>query len=128
VPGGVIVDARPDSRVRAHAEHRNARRFELFGLVDTTRTELANDRAADAAIERVVREKMFERKLGGRFWHRVAFESLAELRLYLWEHRRFVRRAAWLVDRSTLRRHSRDRFAIRRAVRYTVFEASRTGD
>src|SRR4051794_30166701 len=95
VPGGVLVDARPDSRVLAFAERRTARGFQRFGLVRTARVELANDRASDRAIERVVREGLFRRKTRGRFWHRVPFHGLAELRQYLWEHLRFVRRATW---------------------------------
>jgi len=122
-PGGILVDARPDSRVPAYAERRRARGFERFGVVDTTKLEITNDLAADAAIERVLHERLFASRRKGRFWHRVPFDSLAELRRYLWEHQRFVRRARWLVDQATLRRHANDRFAIRRAVRYNVLEA-----
>ena len=66
-PGGILVDARPDSRVLAFAERRKARGFQRFGLVNTSRTELVNDCASDRAIERVVREGMFKRRRRGRF-------------------------------------------------------------
>src|SRR5262245_38318279 len=105
-PGGVLVDARPDSRVFAYAERVKQRGVQRFGLVSTSRTELVNDRASDGAIERVVREGLFKRRRRGRFWHRVPFGSLAELRRYLWEHLRFVRRARWVVDTATRRRHA----------------------
>jgi hypothetical protein len=93
--------------------------------VKTSRLELANDRASDQAITSVVREGLFKRRRAGRFWHRVPFSDLAELRKYLWEHLRFVRRAEWVVDGATRKRYSDDQFVIRRAVRYELLEALR---
>ncbi len=122
-PGGTLVDARPDSRVPAYVQRRKLRGFQRFGVVKTSRLELANDRASDRAIARVVREGLFKRKRRGRFWHLVPFSSLAELRSYLSEHLRFVHRAEWVVDVATRRRHSNDQFVIRRAVRYELLEA-----
>ena len=122
-PGGTLVDARPDSRVPAYAERRRPRGFQRFGVVKTSRQELANDRAADLAVARVVREGLFRRRRGSRFWHLVPFSSLAELRRYLSEHLRFVHRAEWVVDRATRKRHSNDPFVIRRGVRFELLEA-----
>jgi hypothetical protein len=122
-PGGVLVDARPDSRVPAYADRRKQRGFQRFGVVETSRLELANDKAADRAIARVVRESLFKRRRHGRFWHLVPFSSLAELRIYLREHLRFVHRADWVVDAETRKRHADDQFVIRRAVRYELLEA-----
>jgi hypothetical protein len=122
-PGGTLVDARPDSRVPAYVERRKPRGFQRFGLVSTSRLELANDRASDRAIARVVGEGLFKRRRRGRFWHLVPFSSLAELRKYLWEHLRFVHRAEWVVADATRKRHSNDQFVIRRAVRYELLEA-----
>ena len=122
-PGGTLVDARPDSRVPAYVERRKPRGFQRFGVVKTSRLELANDRVSDRAIERVVREGLFKRRRRGRFWHPVPFGSLAELRKYLSEHLRFVHSAEWVVDGATRRRHSNDQFDIRRAVRYELLEA-----
>jgi hypothetical protein len=65
---------------------------------------------------------MFKRRRRGRFWHRVPFGSLAELRKYLWEHLRFVRRARWVVDEATRKRYTNEPFVIRRAVRYEILE------
>jgi SAM-dependent methyltransferase len=124
-PGGTLVDARPDSRVPAYVELRKPRGFQRFGLVMTSRPEVANDRASDRAIARVVREGLFKRRRRGRFWHRVPFSDLAELRKYLREHLRFVHRAEWVVDGATRKRHSNDQFVIRRAVRYELLEALR---
>ena len=121
-PGGILVDARPDSRVVAYAERWKARGFQRFGVVNTSRTELVSDRASDRAIERAVRDGLFKRRRSGRFWHRVPFDSLAALRQYLWEHPRFVRRAKWVVDSTTRRRYSNERFIIRRAVRFELLE------
>jgi hypothetical protein len=93
--------------------------------VKTSRLELANDRASDRAIARVVRERLFNRRRRGRFWHLVPFSSLTELRKYLREHLRFMHRADWVVDTATRKRHSNDQFVIRRAVRYELLEARR---
>jgi len=125
-PGGTLVDARPDSRVPAYAERRKSRGFERFGVVKTSRLEVANDRASDLAIASVVREGLFKRMRRGRFWHLVPFSNLAELRNYLRDHQRFVHRAEWVVDSATRKRHSNDQFVIRRPVRHEVLEALRS--
>src|SRR5258708_6450819 len=126
-PGGVLIDARPDSRVPAYVERRRTRGFQMFGAVRTNRVELANDRASDRAIAWVVRERLFRRRRRGRFWHRVPFESLRDLRQYLREHLRFVHRATWVVDDATRRRHATDQFVIRRAVRFELLVSPRDG-
>ena len=123
--GGILIDARPDSRVLAYAERRKPRGFQRFGLVRTNRGELANDRASDDAVIEAVREGLFRRGRRGRFWHPVPFTNLTELRRYLSEHLRFVHRAKWVVDESTRRRHSAEPFVIRRAVRFEVLERRR---
>src|SRR5438046_5109808 len=125
VPGGILIDARPDSRVLAFAERRKTKGFQRFGLVATARVELANDLASDRAIERALGERLFRRKTQGRFWHLVPFDGLAELRHYLSEHMRFVRRAKWVVDEKTRRRHSSEPFVIRRGVRFEILERPR---
>ena len=122
-PGGTLVDARPDSRVPAYAERRKPRGFQRFGVVKTSRLEMANDHASDRAIARVVQEGLFRRRRRGRFWHLVPFGSLPELRAYLRGHLRFVHRADWVVDRATRKRYSSDQFVIRRPVRYELLQA-----
>jgi len=124
-PGGILVDARPDSRVPAYAERRTNRGFQRFGVVNTSRLEHANDRAADDAVAHMLGEKLFRSRRRGRFWHRVPFDNLAALRRYLWEHQRFVRRACWIVDEATRRRYADERFVIRRAVRFELLESVR---
>jgi hypothetical protein len=126
-PHGTLIDARPDSRVLAIAQRRKARGFQRFGVISTNRTELANDRASDEAIERVVREGLFKRRRRGRFWHLAPFVNFAALRRYLSEHLRFVHRADWVVDAATRRRHAKEPFVIRRAVRYEVLERIQAG-
>ncbi len=125
-PGGTLVDARPDSRVLASVQRTTPTGFQRFGVVKTSRLEIASDQASDRAIARVVREGLFKRGRSGRFWHLAPFNSLAELRKYLAEHLRFVHRAEWVVDRATRNRHSNDPFVIRRAVRYELLEAVRS--
>ena len=126
VPGGVLIDARPDSRVVAYAERQKAQGSQRFGIVRTSRTELASDGASDRAIAHVVRDGLFRRRRHGRLWHRVPFAGLADLRQYLWNHLRFVRRAEWVVDEAARRRYADDRFVIRRAVRYEILVRSRS--
>jgi hypothetical protein len=121
-PHGTLIDARPDSRVLAYAQRRTARGFQRFGEVRTNRTELANDRASDEAVDRVVHEGLFKRRRRGRFWHFVPFVNLTALRRYLSEHLRFVHRPRWVVDAATRRRHAEEPFVIRRGVRYEVLE------
>lgn len=123
-PGGILVDARPESRVLAYAERQKARGFQRFALVKTNQTELASDRASDLAMATVVRDRLFKRRRHGRFWHRVPFANLGELRRYLSEHLRFVHTPEWVVDAATRRRHAKDPFVIRRAVRYELLEAA----
>ncbi len=119
-PRGLLVDARPDSRVLAHAEHVTGTRHRSIGTINTARVELANDRVSDRAVARVVREGLFRRRRHGRFWHRVPFEDLAGLVQYVRGHLRFVHRVRWTVDAASRRRIREDRFAIRRAVRYEL--------
>ena len=121
-PGGILIDARPDSRVPAYAERRTGRGFQRFGTVNTALRELPNDRASDRAIAHAMLEGLFKRRRRGRFWHRVPFGSLAEVRQYLWEHLRFARRARRVVDEATRARYANDAFVIRRAVRYEILE------
>ena len=99
-----------------------AKRFQRFGKIRTSSEELANDSTSDRAVARVVREGLFRRRRRGRFWHRVPFEDLAELRRYLSEHLRFVKRADWTVDAAARRRYADEPFVIRRAVRYELLQ------
>jgi SAM-dependent methyltransferase len=122
-PGGILVDARPDSRVPAYVERRRAHAFQRFGVLKTNRIELANDRASDRAIASVLDEGLFESTRRGRFWHLLPFASLAEVREYLSDHLRFVHRPTWVVDASVRRRHADDEYVIRRAVRFELLEA-----
>jgi len=119
---GVLVDARPDSRVLAHAEHVRGKTHRSVGTIKTARAELANDVVSDRAVTRVARERLFARGKRGRFWHRVPFDDLAALVEYLREHLRFEHRARWTVSPAERRRIKDERFAIRRAVRYELLK------
>lgn len=125
--GGILVDARPDSRVVAYAERVKGRGFERVGHINSNAIERGNDRASDRAIARALHDGMFKRRRDGRFWHRVPFANLAAFRTYLREHQRFVHRVEWLVDEATTRSFANDRFAIRRAVRYDILQMIRSG-
>ena len=122
-PRGILVDARPDSRVFAHAEHQVAKtKYRSAGVIATAREELANDGTSDRAVATAVGSRWFRSRRAGRFWHRVLFEDRPSMQRYLSDHARFVHRARWLVDASKRRKWEEDPWAIRRAVRYEVFE------
>ena len=123
-PGGVLVDARPDSRVLAYAEHLTPRGYRKIGVVRTSSRELPNDESSDRAIANVTRRRLFRHGRRGRFWHRVEFADLDALRAYLADHLRFEKRARWTIDGSERRRIRGDRCAIRRAVRYEFLTRS----
>ena len=121
-PRGLLVDARPDSRVLAHAEHVTPRGHRAIGTIRTARAELANDRASDHAIASVVRDGLFRSRRRGRFWHRVPFEDLDALVQYLREHLRFEHRVHWKIGAAARRKIASDKFTIRRAVRYELLD------
>jgi hypothetical protein len=122
-PRGILVDARPDSRVFAYAERQaETGTYRRAGIIATSREELANDRTSDRAVETAERNGWFRTLRAGRFWHRVRFEDRAALQRYLDEHARFVHRVRWTVDAAKRRGWEEDRWAIRRAVRYELLE------
>ena len=121
-PRGILVDARPDSRVPAYAERGAATGpYRQAGVIATSREELTNDRRSDDAVATAVRSGWFRSLGAGRFWHRVLFEDRAALQRYLDDHARFVHRVRWMIDPATRRRWDRDPWAIRRAVRHERF-------
>lgn len=114
---GVLVDARPDSRVLAKIEH--GRR--VVGVLRTQAAERRLDAASDRAVARVKRDRVFRRVRAGRFWHRVGFDDLAALETYLAEHLRFEHRVRWTpAGRRGRRRWRDDPFVIVRAIRFEV--------
>src|SRR2546423_5137153 len=110
--GGTLVDARPDSRVLAHAEQLTPKGYRRVGVIRTSARELPNDEASDRSIATVVRERLFKRGGTRRFWHRVAFEDLSALRDYLADHLRFEKRARWTIDAAERRRLRNEAFSI----------------
>lgn len=120
--GGLLIDARPDSRRLAGVEHGSR----VVGTINTSTETLGDDRASDRAIARVKREGLFRSLRHGGFVHRVAFGGLPDLHRYLDDHARLVRRARWSIDADTRRRWRRDPFAIQRPLRYELLERLRT--
>ena len=122
-PRGILIDARPDSRVHAYAERATAAGgYRQAGTIGTRRETLVDDKSSDRAVARAVRNGWFRSLRVGRFWHRVLFEDRAALQRYIDDHPRFVHRVRWMVDPATRRRWDGDPFAIRRAVRDELFE------
>jgi hypothetical protein len=122
-PRGILVDARPDSRVRAYAERRGPTgAYRRAGSIATTRVEETNDATSDRALATAVRNGWFRSQRAGRFWHRVAFVDRWDMQRYLDDHPRFVHRVKWTVDPPARRKWERDPWVIRRAVRYELLE------
>ena len=119
-PGGLLVDARPDSRVLAKLEHDGR----VVGTIRTQRAECGDDRTADDAIATVKRERLFRRVRAGRLWHRLPFADLPAFESYLREHLRFRHHVDWMPSATTGRRREwrREPFTLVRAVRFEVLE------
>lgn len=120
--GGLLVDARPDSRRIASIDHVSGRARRRVATVATQRSTMADDRTSDRAVARVKREGLFRSRREGGFLHRLRFAGLAELRAYLDDHLRLVHRARWSADRRTRERWRDDAFEIERRVRYELLE------
>jgi hypothetical protein len=122
-PRGILIDARPESRVLAYAERQGRTgSYRRAGAIATARVERANDGTSDRALATAVRTGWFRSLRAGRFWHRVHFDERSALQSYLDDHPRFVHRVKWTVEPATRRKWERDRWAIRRAVRYELLE------
>lgn len=122
-PRGILVDARPDSRIVAYAEHQSAKgNFKPAGVIATAREELTNDRTSDGSVATAVANGWFRTRRAGRFWHRVLFDSRRAMQGYLDDHLRFVHRVRWMVPAAMRRRWENEPWAIRRAVRYEILE------
>lgn len=122
-PRGILVDARPDSRVLAYAEHQVGRgEYRRAGMIATANTELVNDRASDRAGATAVRSGWFRSLRAGRFWHHLLFEDRPAMQRYLDDHPRLVHRVRWTADAAKRQRWEHDPWAIRRAVRHELFE------
>jgi len=118
VPNGVLVDARPDSRVGARVRAKSAR-GRVIGTIGTQRPTKTDDQLSDGAVREVLKRGLFRSRRRGRLWHAIPFEDVAELNDYLTDHLRFSRRATWLVPAS---RRAGPLF-VERAIRFEILEA-----
>ena len=122
-PRGILVDARPDSRVLAYAERQAPNgTYRRAGAIATASVERTNDRTSDRALATAVRSEWFRSLRRSRFWHRVLFENRSDMQRYLDDHPRFVHRVRWMIDPAMRRRWEPDPWAIRRAVRFELLE------
>jgi len=99
VPRGILVDARPDSRVAARVLLAGASR-RAIGSIDTRRDTKADDLLSDKAVRSVVRRRLFRSLRRGRMWHAIKFADRSELQRYLDDHGRFAPRVRWRVPPS----------------------------
>ena len=120
-PGGILIDARPDSRVLAHVEREGRR----VATLRTQAAEMRDDAASDRAVAIVKREWIFRRVRAGRMWHRMPFEDRAEFDAYLREHLRFAHRGTWTAAwRAHQREWRNDPLEVVRAIRFEVLETA----
>jgi hypothetical protein len=98
VEGGILVDARPDSRVRARVRAKTER-GRIIGTIATQRETRFDDLMSDRAVRDVLDRGLFGSLRRGRIWHAIPFEGLAELRSYLRDHLRFSHRVQWRASR-----------------------------
>lgn len=115
-PGGLLVDARPDSRVLVKVL--SGRR--MVGTLATQRGTLIDDRTSDRAVARVKRERLFRSVRRGRFWHPVSFDGIPELSEYLRDHLRLGRRVRWRIGPAERRRIRNEPILTLRAIRYEL--------
>ena len=117
VDRGVLVDARPDSRVTARVRKGSARGA-IIGTIGSQRPTVTDDRMSDRAVADVLGRGLFRSRRRGRLWHAIPFEDRRELQDYLDDHLRFSRRVRWRMPRP---RRGGPLF-VERAVRFEVLE------
>ena len=117
VDGGVLVDARPDSRVTARVRIGDPRGT-IIGAIGTQRETKTDDQLSDRAVRDVLRRGLFRSRRRGRIWHAIPFEDRSELQDYLDDHLRFSRRVIWRVP--VAKRVGR--LVVERAVRFEILE------
>jgi hypothetical protein len=114
---GVLVDARPDSRVAARVRS-GSERGRVIGTIGTQRDTKTDDQLSDRAVREVLRRGLFRSRRRGRMWHAIPFEDRSELQDYLDDHLRFSRRVTWRVPAA-----KRDgQLVVERAVRFEILE------
>jgi hypothetical protein len=118
-PRGVVIDARPDSRVNARVEHDGR----TVAVLRTQPIAAADDRHSDDAVVLVKQRRVLRRVRAGRFWHRIPFADRAELDAYLEDHLRFVHRPVWTpLWRARAREWRDDPLEVVRAIRFEILE------
>lgn len=117
VDRGLLVDARPDSRVTARVR-RGSANGPIIGEIGTQCGTKTDDQLSDRAVGEVLRHGLFRSRRRGRMWHAIPFEDRRELQDYLDDHLRFSRRVRWRVP---LSRRGGPLF-VERAVHFEVLE------
>ncbi len=115
-PGGLLVDARPDSSQTA----RVLRGRRVVATIGTGGEAFGDDRASDRAIARVKREGLFRARRKGVFWHPLEWRDRAALQDYLDDSLRFAHRVRWRLTPAERRRIEGDPLRTLRPVRYEV--------
>jgi len=117
VDRGVLVDARPDSRVAARVRS-GSTRGRVIGTIGTQRETRTDDQLSDRAVRDVLGRGLYVSRRRGRIWHAIPFEDRSELQAYLADHLRFSRRVSWRVTRAK----REGELVVERAVRFEILE------
>src|SRR2546428_2108423 len=81
--GGILIDARPDSRVDARVQRASGPRFVTAGALGTRRDTALDDRLSDRAIAAAKRLRLFRGRGGRPWWPPPPFPRLLDLRAIL---------------------------------------------
>src|SRR2546428_11015497 len=78
--GGILIDARPDSRVDARVQRASGPRFVTVGALGTRRDTETDDRLSDRAIAAAKRPRLVRRRGARRWGHRPPVAGFLDLR------------------------------------------------
>ena len=118
--GGLLIDARPDSRVLAKVVVLGR----VVGTLTTQPGTVVDDRASDRAVAYVKREGLFRSLRHGRHWHPMRFADMRDLRVYLDGSLRLSHRVRWRIPAEARRRFGAEAVTIVRAVRFEVLRGA----
>lgn len=116
VPGGLVLDVRPSARLDARLVARRRARWAPAGRIRSSANARARDRAADAAVRELVRDRLLRVVRKGTYWVLVIPGPLASVRETIAESGRF---AGLVVARGT---DPGARYAVMRPIQYAFLE------
>lgn len=121
VPGGLVIDVRPDTHPRRLPRIEHDRR--VVGHGENKPDAAADDAAANAAVATVIAEGRFRSIERGHFTFRRGFVGLAALREHVASSRRLGAYRWSGAARAQVRHWRADTFVLRRSIQWEVLRA-----